>query len=152
MKILPLALPPILALSACTTQPAIIATEVGRMPEPGSYRMLVAGPEPSRIEAALASKLKASGFSADEKASLVVQVGLSEPPAKTGLSLLQAAEPQWLLPPTRAKSKRMRRLVVTVTDSATGEEIYRAHGSELYREKKSDEGEALRTSVFALMP
>ena len=152
MKILQFSLPLMLALSACASQPAITATEVGTMPPPRSYHLLAAGPERSPIEAALASRLEASGFSADQKAPLIVQVSLSEPPAKTGLSLAQTAEPQWLVPPTRSKSKRMRRLVVTVTDSATGEEIYRAHGSEFYREKKSDDGKALQETVFALMP
>lgn len=151
MKLLPPALL-IVALSACATHPVIRAAEAGSLPEPGGYRLLAAHPENSRIEAALVSRLEASGFSAEEKGALVIQVSLSEPPARTGLMLSQGATPQWLLPPTRSKSKRTRRLVVTMTDGATGKEIYRAYGSEVYREKKSDDGEALQASVFALIP
>ncbi|AJA07025.1 hypothetical protein SKP52_00375 [Sphingopyxis fribergensis] len=152
MTFRPLLLFLVAALSACASHPAIIAAEAGRMPDPRGYWLVAAQPERSRVEAALAAKLETSGFSADEKASLIVQVSLSEPPAKTGLALDQSVELQWLLPPTRSKSKRTRRLVVTMTDSATGKEIYRAYGSEVFREKKSDDGEALQTSVFALIP
>lgn len=151
MKFLPPALL-IVALPACATHPAILAAEVGSLPEPGGYRLLAVHPEISRIEAAVVSKLEASGFSAEEKGALLIQVSLSEPPARTGLMLDQGAAPRWLLPPTRSKSKRTRRLVVTMTDSATGKEIYRAYGSEIYPVRKSDDGEALQTSVLALIP
>ncbi len=147
---LPFCLP--LALSACAHHPAIVAGETGALPNPGSYRLLAARAERSREEVALAAKLEANGFSGDEKAALIVQVSLSEPPAKTGLTLGETGEPQWLLPPTHSRTKRMRRLVVTMTDSETGKEVYRAYGSEMYGEKKSDDGAALRTAVFALMP
>lgn len=144
-----LALP---TLSACSSHPSITVARIGTMPPPGAYHILRGSPQPTRIETALASKLEAGGFTVDDKASLVVQVSFSAPPPKTGLLLGEATEPQWLLPPTRSKSKGMRRLLITMTDSATGKEIYRAHGREVYRKKKADSDEALQRSVFALIP
>ena len=142
----------LLILSGCATRPAIMTAEAGAMPPSGGFRILGGSAEQGMLERELAAKLEARGFSADAKGPLLVQISQSEPPAKTGLTAAQASEAQWLVEPTRSKSQRVRRLVVTVTDVPTGREIYRATGTERYRQGKSDRGERLRTSLLALLP
>ena len=153
MKYVPLSMLLVLSLPGCATRQPIMTAEAGTMPTPAGFRMLHGGSEPSDQEQALAAKLEASGFSQNENARLLVQISLSEPSAKTGLSVAPTSEPQWLVTPTTSKSKRMRRLVVTITDGGTGEEVYRAFGTERYRRGKSDKGDiTLRESVFSLLP
>ena len=139
-------------LAGCATRPAITASEVGTMPPPGGFRIVGVGAAQSSLETALAAKLEANGFAADAKGRMLVQISQSEPPARTGLTTAPPADAQWLIEPTRAKSQRIKRLVVTVTDGATGEEIYRAYGTERYRPVKPGDGEALQEAVLALFP
>lgn len=137
-------------LAGCATRPAISAATAGTMPPPGSFRILGVGDAQSGIERAVAAKLEAQGFAADAKGRMLVQISQSEPPAKAGLTVASPGDDQWLVEPTRSKSQRIKRLVVTITDSATGEEMYRASGTERYRPGKSADGETLQEAVLAL--
>lgn len=139
-------------LAGCATRPAITTAAAGTMPPPGSFRILGVDDAPSNLKTAIAAKLEAKGFAADAKGRLLVQISQSEPPAKAGLTIAPPGEDQWLVEPTRSKSRRIKRLVVTITDSATGEEMYRASGSEHYRPGKPAGGEALSEAVLALFP
>lgn len=139
-------------LAGCATRPAITAAAAGTMPPPGSFRILGVDDAPSNLDTAVAAKLEAQGFAADAKGRLLVQTSQSEPPAKAGLTVAPPSDDQWLIEPTGSKSRRIKRLVVTITDSATGKEMYRASGSERYQPGKTADGEALRDAVLALFP
>lgn len=142
----------LVVLAGCATRPAITAAAAGTMPPPGGFRILGVGGARSNLETAVAARLEAKGFAAAAKGPLLVQVSQSEPPAKTGLTAARPDEGQWLVEPTRSQSQQFRRLVVTITDSATGEEIYRAYGTERYRSGQSGDGETLQEAVLALFP
>lgn len=128
-----------LCLSSCAASPPAQTGSLGILPSPAKFRILSGGEGTETLEAALRSKLETMGFSMDERAKLIVQISLSELPPTIGALAASTPGTPWLIAPEPSKSKHARRLLVTVTDSETGEELYRAYRNERFSARTSGE-------------
>lgn len=95
--------------------------------------------------------MTARGFRIADPADYLVQIVTSDMPGKTGAFLpyttSDAEERVWLTAPSRSRTTQTRRLTVTLTDAATGREVYRASADERYREGKGGSSDALIDAV-----
>lgn len=144
------------ALTACAPRPVITVAQRGEFPRPATFALIESDGSSEKTEEALTSNLRERGFTTEGDARLLFQVVRSDLPGRTGLyapSHLEDADQQrWLTSPARSRSTRTRSLTVSVTDLSTGNEVYRAYGTERYRAGNSDQGSVLERSVLALLP
>lgn len=139
-------------LAGCAPRPNIAVTHIGALP---SAREFVLGGEadtnsaPPGILAGLAEK----GFTPSADGALLLQVSDSARSAKTGLFLPDIPEnaggqPTWLSSPGTSKSAKIRRMVISFTDRASGREVYRVTGTEKFRPAQKMVGDPLMQAVL----
>ena len=148
--------PLVLLIASCAPHPVVEVGQRGTLPHPARYEFSRKDvTDPLLIDTF--ERLAESGLTPGASARYLVQIGASDLPGKTGLFLPdilpdEAGQRQWLTSPTRSKSVRTRHLVVTVTDTLTGDEAYRAYGTERYRPSRNDKGQRLVQAVLAQLP
>lgn len=145
-------------LASCASLPPVEIQGTGSWPPRAGYQINHDGTDlSSAFAAAIETELGARGFTDSQGPDYLVQIAGSDLPGKTGLFLPDARlehddQQQWLSSPTPARSIRTRRLVVTISETSSGREIYRLHGSERYRSGQTDNGERLLSTLLAQLP
>jgi|GEM_PF-1670561 len=141
-----------LLLACCASPQTMDVANAGRLPKPGGHNLQVSssadGPLTDRVLAALTSQ----GFKVAEPADYFVQIASSDIPGKTGLFLPDtgvdaSGNRTWLTAPSRSKGIQTRSITITLTDIATGKEVYRAFGDERYRAGQLVGSDALLDAV-----
>ncbi|QSR19070.1 hypothetical protein [Novosphingobium sp. KA1] len=95
--------------------------------------MLVDGNVTRPLADELEAGLVAQGFSASDRGAYLVQLTVSDLPGRAGLfapSEGGASAGAWLLAPSRSRSRMQRVVVLSLSDRATGRNLYRVLASE----------------------
>lgn len=148
----------VLLLTACAQHPRLEVGQSGEFPVPAGFRLdYDEATLPPELVTGIAKTLLAHDFRPAERPRYLVQLTSADRPANTGLFLPYAPPDKggnrsWLSSPTRSKSARTRRMVVSIVDVANGQEVYRIQASELYRPSHSDDGQSLARAVLAQLP
>lgn len=141
----------VLLVAGCTSPYGMDVTAAGQLPEPGKPLLVSESADPLLREKVLAA-MTARGFRVADPAAYLVQIVTSDTPGKTGSFLPYPAsdeERSWLTAPASRKTTQTRRITVTLTDIATGREVYRASADERYRAGKGDSSDALVDAVLS---
>jgi hypothetical protein len=150
-----LTVPAAVLLASCASLPPMEIEDTGSLPPPAGFQLRhdETGAS-SAFAAAIATELEARGFTDTERPDYLVQIAGSDLPGKTGLFVPDAPtgeddQQQWLSSPTRTSSIRTRRLVISVTEIASGREVYRVHGIAPYRSGQADHVDRLANAILA---
>ncbi|MFT3965070.1 MAG: hypothetical protein QM690_04215 [Sphingobium sp.] len=139
-------LPLLPALSGCAA-PAPVVQSSGTLPGEGGYGFGEGGapPAPAAAAAALADRLKERGLAPSDSPRYVVQAEYSRPPAKTGTMPADQTPPQWRRAP--AKGGRLSRFSLSVTEIASGTEVYRTAAWQRARGKADDSAALVQAAL-----
>ena len=144
----------VLLVAGCASPYGMDVADAGRLPAPGQ-QLQVSAPADPLMQDKLMAALTARGFKVADPADYLVQIVASDMPGKTGIFLpdiaSDAQEREWLNAPSRSKVIQTRRITVTLTDIATGREVYRASADERYRKGKAGSSDALIEAVVNQM-
>lgn len=135
----------VLLVAGCASPYGMDVADAGRLPEPGR-QLQVSGPADSRLTDSVVAAMTDRGFRVADPADYLVQIVTSDMPGKAGVFLPYPPsdeERSWLTAPSRSKTTQTRRVTVTLTDMATGAEVYRAFADERYRAGKGGDSDAL---------
>lgn len=135
----------VLLVAGCASPYGMDVAGAGRLPVPGGLLPLGETADPLLNEQVMAA-MTARGFRLAGPADYLVQIVTSDMPGKTGAFLPYPASDEgrsWLTTPSRSKVVQTRQITLTLTDIATGREVYRASADERYRAGKGGSSDAL---------
>jgi len=142
----------VLLVAGCASPYGMDVADAGRLPEPGR-QLQVSGPADPVLRDRVVAAMTARGFTVADPADYLVQIVTSDIPGKTGAFLpytpSEAEERSWLTAPSRSKAVQTRQITITLTDMATGREVYRASADERYRAGKGGSSDALIEAVVS---
>jgi len=120
-----LALGAMCLLHACTApQPTVVSA--GSIPTSGSFAYVDPGADDALLDG-VGRSLEGLGLSRSDTPDYLVEVTHSARPASVGLLVPGAGDPQWHHAPLRKARRRIvETVVLTLSESRSGREIYRA--------------------------
>lgn len=140
-----------LVLSACAPATRLEIGHSGSAPRPATIA-LDAPATPPEFEAAINEGLARSGFSLSDHPVYRLQVSLSQAQGKVGLFEPQAqgdAAGVWTMRPGQSRSTMTFRATMSLTEAATGREIFRAHANERARKEQPGLSKRLAEGLIA---
>lgn len=143
-----------LLVAGCASPYGMNVNHVGQLPTHTGQTVQIGDAADPVLTERVMAKLASRGFTVADPADYLVQIVSSDLPAKTGAFLPERAtdasgKRAWLMAPSRKRKVQTRRVIITLTDVATGSEIYRAAGDERYRAGKPGNSDALIEAVVA---
>lgn len=142
-------------LAACASTPRIAVNQSGNVPERAAFTLgAEANPAAAAYEKAMLAGLETRGFTQSRDGHYLVQFADSARPARTGIFLPESApaadgEQDWLSAPGGGGKKLVRRVFLSFTDRASGQEVYRVTGTETFKPKRDAGEDALMKAVLA---
>lgn len=128
-------------LSGCASAPPLESGYRGTAPQPAGFALIAGDAVPDSFETAIEERLAKQGFSPSDRSSYQLQLSLSEAPGKMGLVAAEKeidAKTSWTMSPARSRSTRTYRATLSLTEAATGRELFHAHAN--VRARKAQPG------------
>ncbi|WP_395396573.1 hypothetical protein WBP07_28265 [Novosphingobium sp. BL-8A] len=138
------------ALAGCTGTPPPAVATLGSLPPPGTLEFPGGTAPTEALGQEIAAQLVARGFTPADHGTYLAQITTSRVPGKAGLFVGNGnpdAEAQWLVAPSPSRSIGLRVATVTLSDRATGRELYRVIVSEQRRNGKPETDERIAQAV-----
>ncbi|HEX7858276.1 MAG TPA: hypothetical protein VF503_31725 [Sphingobium sp.] len=133
------------SLAGCAA-PGPMVQSSGTLPRDTGYAFAEEAAPPPQLATPLAQALAEQGLHVSDSPHYLVQVEYSRPPAKTGTLIADQADPQWQRAPSR-RGGPLSRMSLSVTDIATGTEVYRAAAWQRPRGKADDSAQLLQAAL-----
>lgn len=140
-------------LAGCVSRPNIAVTQSGTLPPARQFVLSGEANMENASRPEILAGLAEKGFTASPDGALLLQWSDSVRSGKTGLFLPDlpaddGGQPKWLSSPGTSKSAKIRRVVVSFTDRASGREVYRVTGTEKFRASAKRVGDPLMQAVL----
>lgn len=126
----------LLPLGGCAA-PAPVVRSSGTVPGEGSYGFGDSGAPPAAAAKLLTDQLAQRGLTPSDSPRYLVQTEYSRPPAKTGTLVADRTDAAWQRAPLKSGGQ-VSRISVSVTEVATGTEVYRTSAWQRTRGKADD--------------
>ena len=142
----------ILTLNGCAPSPRLEVGHRGTAPQPAGFALTVDETIPDEFEAEIKEGLANQGFTPSRQPSYQLQLSLSEAPGKMGLVAPEReghAKASWAMSPSRSRSTRTFRATLSLTDAASGRELFHAHVNVRARKEQPGIDEHLADALAA---
>ncbi|MET0365282.1 MAG: hypothetical protein ABW169_11585 [Sphingobium sp.] len=140
----------LLPLGGCTTSAPVVRSS-GIVPSEGSYGFGEGGALPTAAASLLTERLAQKGLTPSDSPRYLVQTEYSRPPARTGTLVADRADPAWQRAPLKS-SGQVSRLSLSVTEIATGTEVYRTSAWQKMRGKADDSAMLMQAALTPPAP
>ncbi|WP_129794521.1 hypothetical protein [Sphingosinicella sp. CPCC 101087] len=129
----------LILIGGCASTPPIETQSSGTLPAEGDFA-LAEGVDPD-LERAFSTWAEGRGLRPAERPAFLVQLSVSERPAGTGLFLPDRDDRQWLRAPDLSRKRRpVSTLAISIADTATGREVFRASAIRRGSGRRAGEG------------
>ena len=139
-------------LNGCAPAARLEVGHRGTAPQPAGFALTADETIPDGLEAEIKECLAKQGFTSSNQPSYQLQLSFSETPGKMGLVAPERegdAKTSWAMSPSRSRSTRTFRATMSLTDAATGRELFRAHADERARKEPPGINERLANALVA---
>jgi hypothetical protein len=146
----------LILVGGCASRPPIEIQSSGTVPAGGGFAL--ADSVDPQLERAFSAWAEGRGLRPAEQPAFLVQLSVSERPAGTGLFLPDRDDRQWLRAPDLSRKRRpVATLGISIAETATGREVFRASASRRGAGRQQGEGwepllEAMLTAPAADVP
>lgn len=130
------------SLAGCGTKGPVVQS-AGTLPRGAGYAFAEDAAPPPQIGSVLAETLARQGLQPSDTPRYLVQAEYSRPPVRTGTLAADQAEPRWQRAPMRRHGATAH-FAASVTDIATGAEVYRVTAWQKLNPKTEDPAALVR--------
>lgn len=139
-----------MALAGCASTSPLSVNTRGAMPPPGTLEFPGGVAPTGTLGQDILAQLAARGFTRADHATYLAQITVARVPGKAGLFVPDSdpgAEARWLVAPSPSRSIGLRVATVTLSDRATGRELYRIIASERQSNGKPETDERITQAI-----